>query len=511
MGKGTEPLHRFANIGQTFLIIGGSLYLLVYVVIAIARLSYPFELEWMEGGSVVQVQRILDGQALYVVPSWTFVPFIYPPFYFHVSSLVAHVTGNGFFPLRLVSFFSSLGCFALIFLVVYRRTSSVYASFIASCLFAATFRISGAWFDLARVDSLFLFLLLAGIFTFDSPRMLTRTLASPLLLFLSFFTKQTALLVIVCLSAGMFFTRRRFERIWFPLNCSLLLIGSFFIMNMLTGGWYKYYVIDLPAQHDIYYSMVAPFLTKDVAKLSIALCICAIPFLRIGAAANSTAERIIRDIAVFGSLFLASFLSRIHMGGYFNVLMPVYAGIAIYFGIGLAVLLKTIGGDGARKSALIVATALQFVVLVYWPGEEIPSAMDRERGERISQLVSSFKGGVYMSDHPWYLGTLSKATQAHKMAVVDILRSSGSEKWKQTLEQELVTAVEEKKYEAFLVDLEDFELQVPGFKSNYKLVESNLSGSAFHPVTGWDRRPTLLYVRRTDERHGAAAADSSRP
>ena len=92
MDRGTESTHRFANIGQTLLIVGASLYPLAYLVIALTRLSYPFELEWMEGGSVVHVQRILDGQALYVTPSLTFVPFIYSPFYFYVSSLFAHVT-----------------------------------------------------------------------------------------------------------------------------------------------------------------------------------------------------------------------------------------------------------------------------------------------------------------------------------------------------------------------------------------------------------------------------------
>jgi len=511
MGKGTGSTRRFANIGQTLLVIGASLYPITYLVIALARLSYPFELEWMEGGSVVHVQRILDGQALYVTPSLTFIPYIYSPFYFYVSSLFAHVTGNGFLPLRLVSFLSSLGCLALIFMIVHKRTSSLYASFIASCLFAATFRISGSWFDLARVDSLFLFLLLAGIYTFDSPRRVTRSLVSPLLLFLSFFTKQTALMVGVCLVATALVTRRRFERLWFPLTFAVLLSGSFLIMNTLTDGWYMHYVFGLPGQHDVDYRMVVQFLTKDVAQLSIALCVAAIPFLRIGAAPNSKAGRIIQDILVFGSLFLVSLLSRIHVGGYDNVLMPVYAGIAIYFGIGLALSSKAIGGEAPLGSLLIVAIAIQFVVLFYLPGEEIPSAMDRQRGEKLEQLVSGLKGEVYMPDHPWYLGKLGKATQAHRMAVIDIARSSGFAQWGEILAREMVTAVAEKRYDAFILDVADYELLVPEFNTNYKLVESNLSGSEFHPVTGLDRRPSLLYVRRTVQPNGAPAAGRPGP
>ena len=500
-----------ANIGQTLLIIGASFYLLVYLVIALTRLSYPFELEWMEGGSVVHVQRILDGQSLYVTPSLNFIPFMYSPLYFHVSSLFAHVTGNGFLPLRLVSLLSSLGCFAFIFMIVHRRTASLYASFIASCLFVATFRISGSWFDIARVDSLFLFLLLAGIYTFDSPRVPVRSLASPALLFLSFFTKQTALIVAVCLSAAVLVTRKRSERFWFPLSFSLLMAGSFAIMNTLTAGWYKYYVVDLPTQHDIVNSLLVRFWTNDVAQhLAIALCVCVIPFLSIGAARNSRSDRIIQDISILGSLFLASYLSRIHSGGHSNVLMPIYAGIAIYFGIGLALSLKAIGGDGSIKTVLILATALQFVNLHYSPRQEIPSPMDRQQGKKLQQLISSFKGEVYLSDHPWYSANLNKPSQAQDMAVRDILRASGSGQWKQILGQDMATAVAEKRYEAFIVDFKEFVLRVPDFETHYELVESNLSGSAFHPVTGWDRRPTYLYVRRNVQQNAATDADKPR-
>jgi hypothetical protein len=102
-----------------------------------------------------------------------------------------------------------------------------------------------------------------------------------------------------------------------------------------------------------------------------------------------------------------------------------------------------------------------------------------------------------MPDHPWYLGMLGRATQAHRMAVTDLVRSPGFGQWGNILAQELVTAVEEKRYEAFIFDGNDYELQLPAFKTNYMLVESNLSGSVLHPLTGMDRRPRLLYVRRT--------------
>ncbi|MCD4653882.1 hypothetical protein K8T06_08085 [bacterium] len=444
-------LIRSLNIDQIILIIGSSFYIIVYIVIAAMRFSYPFELEWMEGGAVVHVQRILDGQSLYVPPSLDFIPFIYAPFYYYVSSIFAQITGNGFLPLRLVSFLSSLGCFVFIALFVHRRTSSLYASFIASCLFAATFRLSGAWFDIARVDSLFLFLLLVGIYAFDSPRVITRSFIAPVILFLSFFTKQTALAVAVGLSLAVIFTRKRSERFWFPLNFSLLAIGSFAIMNTLTDGWYKFYAFDLPREHSIVNSVILGFWTDDLIQhLAIALSFCVIPFLNIGAAKESKSNKIIQDIFILGSLFLTSYFTRIHSMGYSNVLMPAYAGIAIYFGIGFAFALKKIGSDGNIKIVIFLATSLQFVILFYSPNQQIPSAMDRQQGEKLQQLIMSFKGEVYLSDHPWYLANLNKPTQAQDMAIRDIMRGSKSKKWARILRQEMLTSIAEKKYEALL-------------------------------------------------------------
>src|SRR5262245_24466592 len=90
------------------------LALIVYVVVALLRMRFPFELEWMEGASIAHIDRLAHGLPLYVKPSLDFTPFIYPPLYFVVASWVAKLAGVGFVALRLVSFGASLGCFALL-------------------------------------------------------------------------------------------------------------------------------------------------------------------------------------------------------------------------------------------------------------------------------------------------------------------------------------------------------------------------------------------------------------
>ena len=93
----------------------------VYLYVALHRIGYPYELEWLEGGAVEIVRRVAEGQAIYVQPSVHYVPYPYTPLYFWVSGALAHVTGVGFLPLRLVSLLSSLGCCAVLIRIVWER------------------------------------------------------------------------------------------------------------------------------------------------------------------------------------------------------------------------------------------------------------------------------------------------------------------------------------------------------------------------------------------------------
>src|SRR5688572_24966262 len=46
-----------------------------------ARLGWPYDLEWMEGGMLAHSWRLAEGLPLYVEPGPEFVPFVYPPGY----------------------------------------------------------------------------------------------------------------------------------------------------------------------------------------------------------------------------------------------------------------------------------------------------------------------------------------------------------------------------------------------------------------------------------------------
>ena len=65
----------------------------------------------------------------------------------------------------------------------------------------------------------------------------------------------------------------------------------------------------------------------------------------------------------------ASLTSRIHSGGYLNVLMPAHAGLAIVFGLGTAALLARSEASGRNTLTVAVfgACLLQFAMLGYDP------------------------------------------------------------------------------------------------------------------------------------------------
>lgn len=137
-------------------------YLGVFLWVAALRLVYPFEVEWMEGGMLTHAARLLDGQPIYAAPSADFVPFFYTPLYPTLLAGLSHLTGGLSFTLgRGVSLFFTLYTFALLFYIG-RREAGPRAGLVAAGLYAAMFRFTGAFYDVARPDAMFVALVLSG-------------------------------------------------------------------------------------------------------------------------------------------------------------------------------------------------------------------------------------------------------------------------------------------------------------------------------------------------------------
>ncbi|MDO8281280.1 MAG: glycosyltransferase family 39 protein [Thermodesulfovibrionia bacterium] len=445
---------------------------------------------------VDHVLRILNGQKLYTSPSIEFVASIYAPLYFYVAAAISKITGIGFFPLRLVSFISSLGSFITIYLIVKRETTSSFAGVLASCLFAATFQISSSWFDIARVDNLFLFLLLIALYLIRFRNSSGSLVLAGVFISLSFLTKQTALLIALPMMLYSFLRDRRSAN-FFIFSSLLLMGGSTLILNYIHKGWYNFYLFDLPKQHPMDMGMLTTFWTQDIlSHLSIAFIMGLVYLLTLLFSCDK--ETIFFYFLMAASMIGASWGSRIHVGGAENVLLPAYAAISILFGLAFHTVSQFITAISTNKRNLLMASFLllctfQFYLLKYNPMRQIPTEEDLEAGRKFINIMSQIKGELFMPEHG-YLPTLAgKNGYAFSMSINDVIRSNAIEV-KGTLLAEIRQNIQERRYASVI--LSDFEPFQKDYIEQYYKVERKIfdSEDVFYPVAGLKRRPEYIYV-----------------
>ncbi len=483
----------------TFLAI--ALYFIAaYAVLALLRLRYPFELEWMEGGMVDTVMRILAGQKIYVPPSFDFVPYGYPPLYYYVSALLAGITGPGFLPLRLLSLLSSLGSLFLIFRLVWRETGAKYYGVAAAALFAATFKLSEAWFDIAKVDSLFLCLLLWGIYLLRFHDSRRGYFLAGIVLALSFFSKQTAMAAALPLLLGMAVLRKK--RGLIPLGTMLTLAATgTLLLNWLHHGWYDYYIFQLPKMRmavNFDPGRIIGFWTTDILAAFFPAMLIAVLFFFPGTAAGNKKSSIF-FLLVAGGMLGGAWISRLETGAFHNVLLPAYAVLAILFGLGLSrfqgvLAARPWGKKLGPMAALYALAAAQFILLLYDPRSLLPTRADLQAGRELIARISRMDGEVLIFDQGFLPALAGKKPHAQACAVNDIFRADRGPVGLK-LRADIQSDLQKKRFSFVILQhphwfakyLEDsYKIQAPVFAKK----------KVFWPVTGKRRNNRFVYVPR---------------
>jgi dolichyl-phosphate-mannose-protein mannosyltransferase len=487
-----------ARLLRAVLLTGAAWYPLIYLYLAYHRMSYPFELEWMEGGGLAQVGRILGGEGIYARPSLAYVPFIYPPLYYYTAAAMSRVLGEaGFLPLRLVSFLSSLTCFLLIFRMVLRQTGDRSAAFLSSALFAATFKAGGAWLDVARVDSMFLALFLAAVSVLAPSRSYRRCVAAGVLFSLSALTKQTALVMCAPLALYLLWkSRRQAAALVAPMV--LILGGATVLQDRATGGWFSYYVLLLPRHHAWTRDVLISFWFRDLlSTLPIVLLMVLFAFLPLLEAHRRFDGPFWLVIAA--GMFAGSYLMRIFEGGYENVLLPALAVLSLMFGLAYGAIRGWLAGlhpDWRRSGEAFVSVTclVQFAFpgLLYLPALQLPTGADLEAGRRLVQTVRDESGEVLIPSHPYLVALAGKKPSAAEIALQEVERSGTPEQ--EAVEREIAEALRARRFAMVLLDGGSDIL--PDFDRYYVEKARVLHGKEFYPVTGAKRRPEILYVPR---------------
>lgn len=124
-----------------------------------ARLTYPFDLEWMEGGMLAHAWRLDRGLPLYVAPNPDFVPYVYPPGYPALLAALGKVFGLSPALGRAVSILGILGAAAGVAHAARRQGAPLWLAGAGGVVLLGAWPHTGAFYDLVRPDSLALGLL----------------------------------------------------------------------------------------------------------------------------------------------------------------------------------------------------------------------------------------------------------------------------------------------------------------------------------------------------------------
>lgn len=481
-------------------------YIAAYIVVAFFRLSYPFDLEWLEGNSVVHVVRILSGQSIYVKPSLEYIPYNYTPLFFYVSAVAAFIFKAGFQPLRLVSVLSSIGCFYLIYLFVKRETESRFCGFLASGLFAATFHLSGSWFDTGRPDSLFLFLLIWSFYLIRFRSSAAASFFAGLAMSAAFFTKQTALPILLPVSLYLLFAGRR-RLLYFIITCAAIIGGGTLIFDYFSSGWFSYYVFELPSNFS---SRVEPFRwrtfwTEDIIspfKIVLGMSFCY--FLLI--CSKPKKDKFLFYLLTTAGMFAASLAPRLQAGGIENVLIPAYAMLSILFGLSFHAFCGFAGEMQPLKRNILLILVYSLSLLQfgsgyirYDPFPEVPSNNDLESGRKLLKIIAGIEGDVFLPSRSYLPELAGKKSAAPQQLIKDNL-VWGKDEVRAGLAEELNNAFKDRRFGAVILDSGREEWMTEEAESsleqNYILKENIIypSDVAFLPIAGLRTRPERVYV-----------------
>jgi len=467
-------------MGLLLSIVGLLMVLTVFSETVSGRWNYGFDLEWMEGGMLFHVQRLRDGLPLYVEPGPEFIPYIYPPLYPWVLSLLGEPSywmGRG------LSVISTLGAAAAIAAIL--RLERVPWLFCVGAVgaFLTCYDESGSFFDLVRGDSLGLFL---ASWALVAVRRATTAsvVVGGLLLLAAYLAKHNYALLGLPMLLWLWTQQDREKALVFcgaSLGTALVVTGG---LAWSSQGRFLTYLLGVPSVHPFVGDRAWPGAELELVR--------ALPWLSFAAGvallvlwgryAAKTRATLVGRIGLLGLLVgaltvadvspasavgvpgivlsvvlalmaiagalrgawdhvressSASFwllhgfvfvllcaVMRGHHGGFINVLMPGFWLTATLS----ALLLGRVWQLWAHP-LLTVGFGVLFLVQAgtgVWDVERYtPTDADREAGARLLETIESYEGEVLMPHSPWYPALVGKKASFPLIALWDVAHKGG--------------------------------------------------------------------------------------
>ena len=448
------------------------------------RLTFPFELEWMEGATLIHVRRLVEGLPLYVRPSIDFVPFAYPPFYYYVCVPFVWLLGADFRAVRIVSVLATAATLLLVWLTV-RRDAGRFAATLAAGVFAGCYALSDAWLDLGRVDSLYIALLAAVWFVASGAQTSRRWGVAGLLMSLAFLTKQPALLVLLPIGVYLLATDRR-NALIFAIVTTAASAAVFLLLNWSTSGWYAYYVFRIPRLRLVVSSgadRLFSFWTSDLLLVAVALLVGIYASVR---------HRNWKHLALAGGCIGTSWTARMEAGAWNNAVLPAYLAAAMLFGLWLR---------PERQTRLALGiTAAQLAMLLYDPRPFVPGVTDRAAGQAIVGRLRALPRPVLVVDHNSWSSSAGLPEHAHGWAMTDVLWADQSSTGR-LLQEEVSRAIGSHTFGSIVTDGGQSWFQ-GDIEKWYEKQGTLVRGPEYRMRSGADHIPTLTFVPKRQGLNG---------
>lgn len=357
------------------------------------RISFPYHLEINETMVWELTDRAFQGKSVYVKPSIEFTPVLYPPVYLYLGAGLFKLFGCSFPTLRMISLLAVGGSGFLIYRAVKLRTQEWKYGIIAVGLFLASYRHSGFWMDLARIDSLWVFFLLLSFSllpTTDSKGRLAAFLGAYMV---ALFTKQTTLFFAPAFVLSLFRLAPSGGRIRVATFASSQ-IACLMILHLMTSGWFSFYCFQVPGGHGLYLHRFEEFWEHAAGPTVMALLPAVL--LLVTVEGVHPIRLLIAPLPLFEvSALAAAILGNMKIGGSWNHFIPLFAFNAICSGV----LLARWGGNFSRRAGTRATQAWtrvipmvyclgQFAFLYYNPKTPLPSSTQVEGLQGLDRAIA---------------------------------------------------------------------------------------------------------------------------
>lgn len=456
----SDPLQRWLTYGAWALGAVMAVYLLGLLASTIAgRVSYPYDVEWMEGGLLHHAQRISDGDGIYTPPSVEFIPYLYTPLYPALLSALGKVFGLSYGLGRAISVLALLGIAGVIWGTLRRVVEETnhspqlagFAMLVAMGIFASGYPLMEGWYDLLRADTLFLFMVTLGVFL--AGRWSRRDTGGPghsriallgVLMAFSFFCKQTGILYVAWVGVVVLVLAWR-RAPTYAAAAGLIGLGGTWVLNQLTHGWFWTYVFKIHQTHDFnkdrfWKSFEVILLHSRPATFLIAAGLLA---TLVATVAKRRIPNGARPLLLWAPTYAVStVVGAVGWGtefAHFNAFMPAFlhGGIATAAAVlALAACAREIRIPSTAKwatfanvwqfaPAALVLIALMPLNWSLWhhrwnPARFTPTAADEAAGDALISRIRQIDGDVWVPYHPWYSVLAGKRAFAHKMGLKDV-------------------------------------------------------------------------------------------